>query len=265
MKNITYTGRINFEAYGVTIGVQVSDTNAIDKIKKILPFNSRPLSADAETEYTFSLIWGEDGTREDVLYREDEEVARRIDPERLVALLDTCIRMTIGEFAPHHIFIHAGVVGWKGEALIFPAKSYSGKTTLVAELIKHGAEYYSDEYAVIDESGLVHPYPKDLSLRKEGEFQQTDRSVEELGGVQAIQPIPVRLVFLTEFDPEADWDPKILPRGQGLMQLLPHALGLRYNPEFVFKLLNLIAERAIIASSKRGEASDFASRILHFA
>ncbi len=160
MNNITYPGRINFEAYGVTIGVRVTDVNAIEEIKKILPFNSRPLGADAETEYTFSLVWGEDGTREDVLYREDEEVARRIDPVRLIALLDTCIRMTIGEFAPHHIFIHAGVVGWKGEALIFPAKSYSGKTTLVAELIKYGAEYYSDEYAVIDEKGIGPPVSK---------------------------------------------------------------------------------------------------------
>jgi hypothetical protein len=265
MKNIIYTGRINFEAYGVTIGVRVTDVNAIEEIKKILPFNSTLLSAEAETEYNFSLVWGEDGTREDVLYRDSEEVARRIDPVRLIALLDTCIRMTIGEFAPHHIFIHAGVVGWKGEALIFPAKSYSGKTSLVAELIKHGAEYYSDEYAVIDEKGLVHPYPKALSLRKEGEYEQTDRHVEELGGVQAELPIPVRLVFLTEFERGAEWAPKILPRGQGLMQLLPHALGLRYNPEFVFKLLNLIAERAIIASSKRGEVSEFASLILNFA
>jgi hypothetical protein len=34
--------------------------------------------------------------------------------------------------------------------------SYSGKTTLVSELIRAGATYYSDEYAVIDERGRVH-------------------------------------------------------------------------------------------------------------
>jgi hypothetical protein len=264
MKNSAYIGRINFEAYGVRIGVQVNDPQAIGEIKKVLPVRSRILSEDDATEHNFSLVWGEDETKEDILYRENEEVARRVDADRLVALLDTCIRMAMGEYAPRHIFLHAGVVGWKGEALIFPAKSYSGKTTLVAELIKMGALYYSDEYAVIDEDGLVHPYPKPLSLRKEGEFKQTDRTIEELGGTQATEPIPVKLVFLTEFERGASWTPQILTPGQGLLELLPHALGLRFNPEFVFKLLNLIGEHAIIASSKRGEVSEFASLILNF-
>jgi hypothetical protein len=264
VKNIAYIGRLNFEAYGVTIGVQINDARAIEEIKKILPARAQILSNDDETEHNFSLVWAEDASGEDALYRENEEVARRVESDRLVGLLDTCVRMAIGEFAPRHIFVHAGAVGWKGAALIFPANSYQGKTTLVAELIKKGALYYSDEYAVIDENGLVHPYPKPLSLRREGEFEQTDRNVEDLGGVQATEPLPIKLVFLTEFERDAVWEPKILTPGQGLMELLPHALGLRFNPEFVFKVLNLIGERAIIASSKRGEVSEFASLILNF-
>jgi hypothetical protein len=257
--------KIKFEAFGVRVGIEVNDARALERVQKIVPMNSTPLLADADTEHNFRLIWGEDETKEDALYKGDEEISRRVDTERLVAVLDTYMRMTIGEYAPNFVFLHAGVVAWEGEGLIFPAKSFSGKTTLVAELIKKGALYYSDEYAVIDQNGLLHPYPKPLSIRKEGEHAQTDRSVDELGGRQGMEPVPVKLVFLTEFERNAEWLPQILTPGQGVMELLPHALGLRCNPEFTFKVLNLIGERAIIASSKRGEISDLASRLLKFA
>src|SRR5882757_6563101 len=135
MSDWNYKGRINFEAYGVSVGVTVNDERAIDKIKEILPVRSRLLAEDAPTAHNFTLVWGEDSAKEDVLYQESEEISRRVDAQRLVAVLDTYMRMTIGECAPHHIFLHAGVVSWNGEALIFPAKSYSGKTSLVAELI----------------------------------------------------------------------------------------------------------------------------------
>ena len=58
------------------------------------------------------------------------------------------------------VFVHAGVVGWKGHAIVIPGRSRSGKTTLVAELVKAGAEYYSDEFAVLDAEGRVHPFPE---------------------------------------------------------------------------------------------------------
>lgn len=264
----SYMGKLVFQSYGVKISVRVNDHAAIAKIKNILPFYSEVLDENDEADHNFSLVWGisesEEGL-EDALYQENEEVARRVDPERLIALLDTCIRMAIGEFAPRHVFIHASVVGWKDRALIFPAKSYGGKTTLAAELIKHGALYYSDEYAVIDEKGLAHPYPKPLSIRKEGEFTQTDRSVTDLGGEQGTQPIPVGMILLTQYERSAKWEPEMLSEGRGLMELIPHSLAIGSNPEFVLKVLNLITKRAIIAKSKRGEVSQFAELLLNFA
>jgi predicted ATPase len=40
--------------------------------------------------------------------------------------------------APRRVFVHAGVVGWKGQAILVPGRSYSGKTTLIAALMKAG-------------------------------------------------------------------------------------------------------------------------------
>src|SRR4051795_2847365 len=44
--------------------------------------------------------------------------------------LETCVR--IPDRSPRRVFIHAGVVGWNGGAILIPGASFSGKTRLVA-------------------------------------------------------------------------------------------------------------------------------------
>jgi hypothetical protein len=167
-------------------------------------------------------------------------------------------RVKIAEYAESRVFIHAGVVGWKGEAIVIPSETFKGKTTLVTELVKFGCSYYSDEYAVLDENGLVHPFPKMISLRKiEGDFTQTDISAEEFGTI-GVEPIPVGLVLITEFDKNAEWQPEQLSVGQGMLEIISHTLPIRYKPEFTLFVLNKLLSRAIIAKSKRGEAPQFA-------
>ena len=70
--------------------------------------------------------------------------------------------------------------GWKGQAVMVPAHSHTGKTTLVAELIQNGAEYYSDEYASLDRSGFVHPFPRDLSIRG---FENAEPGIDVLPNI----------------------------------------------------------------------------------
>ena len=65
---------------------------------------------------------------------------------------------------------------------MLPAPSFGGKTTLVAALVRAGAIYYSDEFAVLDEQGFVHPYAKPLSIRGADNWQ-VNHSVASLGGV----------------------------------------------------------------------------------
>jgi hypothetical protein len=264
LSNVKFAEEIKFDAYGVRFEIRVTDREAIRMIRRVLPFYSTELDADAPVDRCFSLVWNIDDSGEDALYDGDTEVARRADTQRLTALLDTCVRMAIGEDSPNFLLIHAGVVGWHSRAMVFPANSYSGKTTLVAELVKRGAVYYSDEYAVIDEHGQVHPYPKPLSMRKAGEYQQTDIDVAEFNGVQGTEPLCAGLVLLTAFEKEADWAPERLTEGRAVLELIPFTLSIRKNTEFALKVLNLIAKDAIILSSKRGEISDVVDLILNF-
>ena len=71
---------------------------------------------------------------------------------------DSLVRILVAEWTRSLVFIHAGAVGWRGKAIVFPGNSFFGKTTLVAELVRRGAAYLSDEYAILDENGVVHPF-----------------------------------------------------------------------------------------------------------
>jgi hypothetical protein len=65
--------------------------------------------------------------------------------------------------------LHAGVMERDGVGVVFPASPGSGKTTLCAGLLSRGWRFLSDEFALIDGEGMIHPYPKALCI-KEGSF-----------------------------------------------------------------------------------------------
>ena len=51
----------------------------------------------------------------------------------------------IAQRATDHLFVHAGVVAWRGSAILMPGRSFAGKTTLVRTFLEEGATYYSDD------------------------------------------------------------------------------------------------------------------------
>ncbi len=81
-----------------------------------------------------------------------------------------------------YLQLHAGVMEREGVGVAFPAAPGSGKTTLCAGLLARGWRFLSDEFALIDNEGMIHPYPKALCI-KEGSF-----AVMEHLGLPMVQP-----------------------------------------------------------------------------
>jgi hypothetical protein len=151
-------------------------------------------------------------------------------------------------------FLHAGVVGWGDRAILIPGRSLCGKTTLVAELIRAGATYYSDEFAVVDKKGMVHPYARPLQVRENGSHRQTQRPVEEFGGVAGRKPLPVGLVIVSRYKPEGQWRPRRLSPGIGLLKLLDNTISARRSPAIALSTLKQVVSDAVIVRGARGEA-----------
>jgi hypothetical protein len=189
---------------------------------------------------------------------------RTADLGQAFAVLESEIRQSVAAGAERRTFVHAGVVGWRGRAIVVPGRSRSGKTTLVAELVKAGAEYLSDEFAVLDARGRVHPFPKPLSIRGPGgcDLHAQARRVEELGGTCATRSLPVGLVVLAEHRPGATWRPERLSAGRGVLEMLTHTVPARLRPEASLQSLERAVARATVLKGERGEARELATLLL---
>ena len=192
----------------------------------------------------------------------EEVVAQDAELEPVREQLARDLMVYVANNSPDRVFLHAGVVGWQGRALVLPGTSFSGKTTLVAELVRAGATYYSDEYAVLDERGQVHSYPRDLQMRQPGRPEQRAVAVEELKGAAGIVPLPVSHVVFAEYGESGEWNPKPVSAGMAVLEMLRHTIPVQRTPARVMATLAKMMETATALRSVRGEASEVASSLL---
>ena len=256
---------ISFKSYGVSVGVRVNDPSVLGLVRELLPPGWRR-SPRPSVDRLYSLMVGGAGRRGvrrfNLLYRDATLLGRSLSLEDLYKPLESDLRVYVAEKARRRIFVHAGVVGWRGVALLIPGRSFSGKTTLVAELVRAGADYYSDEYAVLDAGGRVHPFAQPLGIRAEGSARQVRVAAEALGGKPGKKPLKVGLILTTKYRPDARWRPRELTAGQGVLELLANAVAARVAPESVLSFLSRAAEGARVLGGPRGDARAAAAQIL---
>ena len=191
-------------------------------------------------------------------------LAQRLSHSGALDVLESDLQLFVAQHSPEFVFIHAGVVGVGERALVFPGASGAGKTTLVQALLKAGATYYSDEYALLDTRGRVHPYARALSIRLEDGAKQrvpVGRSLAPTGG----KPLALGVVLLTEFSKGGRWHPMPLRKGELVLSLLANAVPVRDRPAQVMATLARAVTEAEGYRSPRGDASRIARAVLRLA
>lgn len=109
-----------------------------------------------------------------------------ISSQRLLSFVLDRLRKIAFHFSERHSGVHAAVL-CKGEtAMLMPAKSYSGKSTLSAALVAKGYQYLSDEMAVLDENFNARPVPLGLGL-KEGSWEIIKSYMPQIEHVTAME------------------------------------------------------------------------------
>jgi hypothetical protein len=160
--------------------------------------------------------------------------------------------------------VHAGAVLIEGRALLFPGSTHAGKSSLVAELLHCGASYFSDEYALIDNKGRMHSYPRPLLLRN-GRPAQSLVLPEELNASFAAKSAPIGWILALDYVPGAVWKIQAMSQGEAVMLLLrntPHQL--EKSPEMIDCFLHAAAN-AVCYEGQRGEASEAATHVMELA
>jgi hypothetical protein len=244
---------------GVSVGLRTDRPEMLDRLVRMLPPGWKP-APSSRVERLYSLRVGNGpgpGIRRfTMLYRDAMRIARSHDLESVLGALEPEIQLYFAEQARWRIFVHAGVVGWHGRAVVIPGHSMSGKSTLVDALVRAGGTYYSDEYALLDGRGRVHAHPTPLSLR-DGTTAR-EHAQPDAGGPR---PLPVGLVVITRYREGARWRPRPLSPGRAGIELLAHTIAARRRPAGALRALSRALSGARVLKGVRGEASELVASL----
>jgi len=266
LERLTWSDSLAFSSYGVRIAIRVNQSNLRGAIGALLPPGCTMLPP-GPVERVYSLIVNGSHQQGDdegfhLLYEDSKHLVKHRELTPILKFLAARLRRTVAELAPRRVFVHAGVVAHRGRAIVIPGPTMSGKSTLVSELLRHGAIYYSDEYAVLDADGMVYPFPKPVSLRAPVSFDSIDFEAEYFGASSGNAPLPIGLVVVTHYQVGARWRPRTLSHGQGALTLMAHAIAARRDPRRVMASLLRAVAGAIMLKGVRGEAFDLSKQML---
>jgi len=68
----------------------------------------------------------------------------------------------IAALYPRFVSLHAATVNAQGKCITIAGTSGAGKSSLCTAALLHGAEYFSDEYSLLDKQGRITPFPRPL-------------------------------------------------------------------------------------------------------
>jgi hypothetical protein len=252
--------RIAVSAFGVALGV-ACDTALAESVARALPPGASPVPDGAVTEW-YHLERAGDADARFVLRRGAHLLGTRFRAAPLLDVLEDSLRSDLARRAPGHVFVHAGVVAWQGRAIVLPGRSGSGKTTLVQALLDCGAQYGSDDYAVLDAEGRVYPYARALSVRQGAHRRLRVAAADAGAGLAMPGGLPIGLVCATSYRAGAAWAPQPVSPGDIAMQLFAHTLAADERPALTLQALAAAGRQAQGLAGERGDAPSCADAIL---
>lgn len=248
---------VTLSTHGVSLCVRAANPHLVDALRTRAAACGWTEAESSRIDLEYSCIDDNDGV---TLRCNGETLVSSTDPDALVNAFEDHAKIEMAWRAPHHVFVHAGVVGWRGAAIVLPGRSRAGKTTLVEALVRAGADYYSDEFAVLDLHGRVHPFAVPLRRRRPDGRERI--TVETIGGRTPTVALPVKLVAIASYLAGSRWRPRSVSPAVGMLALMDNTVGARRSPEWTMPILRLAIEGATIWRSRRGEADAVAQALL---
>jgi hypothetical protein len=255
---------VGVDAFGARIAIRAPESIASGLSLRLPPRSRAIASPEFDVVYTVQHAAAESecGSTGFEVSRDGEAIGRFATLDDARFELESSMDFQVAIAARGFLFVHAGVVAQAGRAIVIPGRTLAGKSTLVMALVRAGATYFSDEYAVIDSDGLVHPYRRPLSERVEEQALPRLHSPESLGAGGDTDAVPLGLTVITRYRPSARWDPVSVSSAQALMALFDNTVVAREQPAFSLELLSNAVENTWGIEGDRSEADEVALDIL---
>ena len=257
---------LNVDCFGVSVGLEIAGHGLLEAARSQLPPGWR-YGAGSSPDHLYQ-IWGDPNSIR-FSYEGVATVvalADRLSVETLADHLD----LLVSTESPEFLFVHAGVVGWRGQALLIPGSSFAGKSTLVNALVGAGADYLSDEFAVLEPNGRVLPYSRPLKQRLSGgrvvrtlptsQWGRRD-SVTAPGSQNTAGSLEIGLVALLAYKEGAFLDYRRLSPGELVLELMKHTVAAQRRPALALNTLSGLCEGVPGITGWRGEAKECVEEI----
>ncbi|MEZ5374116.1 MAG: hypothetical protein R2704_15590 [Microthrixaceae bacterium] len=155
------------------------------------------------------------------------------------------------------IAVHSAVIGCEGRALLVPASSGGGKSTLTQAAAAAGAEVLSDEYALIDSnSGKVTGWNRPVRILKPtGEVERLDIATRS-------SPLVVGCVAFVSFLPGGGNRWAQISPGRAIGLLLSHVPCAESRPDEALDGALAALRSAQLLEGTRGEAASAVGELL---
>lgn len=184
---------------------------------------------------------------------------QQVGRARTLAELQPCLELhshhQLAARALEDVYVHAGVVGIGGRALVVPGRSHAGKSTLIMALVQAGATYYSDEFAVIRPDGSLAAFARAVQLRHPEPSRVVLTRVDP-------PPLPFLQVARIGYDERAGWAVEALSAGGAVMALLDNTVAARRLGARATAALARALWPGTHWQGTRGSADEAARRIL---
>src|SRR6202011_5979865 len=99
-------------------------------------------------------------------------------------------------------------------------------------------------------------------IREQDSDAQTKYTAERLGAISGVEPLPVGMAVISEYQRGAQWRPVPLSQGQGALELLANSVAVRREPRQTLIRVHELARQAVFVRGRRGEAREAAESIL---
>jgi hypothetical protein len=151
-----------FEALGLRFRIQTTDRDLGEYLGSVLA----PLASSGPAAHTYTILEATIGDRRrHRIYIDGHRLLSAEAPGMVVATFLWHINTAVVDTSAAWLLLHASAAELDGHTVVMVAPMESGKTTLVAGLVRAGLRYVTDEaVAIAPDTGLVHPFHKPLSI-----------------------------------------------------------------------------------------------------
>lgn len=250
-------------SYGVRIAIGASDARILKRIPKDLLPEAEVAGSWRKADARFFISREGEPGRAFVLHENGRPIARARSLPDLVVRLEAAAQHAVARLCRKHIFIHAGVVRWGGRAILIPGRSFTGKSTLVLALVRVGATYYSDEFAVVDTKGQIHPFLRRPHVRTaSGQKVRRHLRTPLAAAGDSLTAAAECTVAVCKYKPSGRWEPRSMTKGETLLELMGNTVVARIRPEDSLKILAKLVKRSTAFKTVRGDAAASAKALL---